>query len=172
MLGSHIVCFAGRRPVIDSDTLIASGAAVIGDVVIEKDSSIWFNVSCRGDVHKIRIGSRTNIQDNSVIHVTDSLYSTSIGNSVTVGHHAIIHGCSIEDEVLIGMGAIILDGAVIPKHSIVAAGSLVPGNKTYPSGSLIIGSPAKVKRSLTGEEITKSIIHSAEHYVELSKRYK
>ena len=124
----------------------------------------------RGDVHYIRIGDRTNIQDNSTIHVTTGLYPTLIGNDVTVGHNALLHGCTIADECLVGMGSIIMDQATIGKHSIVAAGALIPQGKTYPEGHLIMGSPAKAVRPLTSEEIT-GLKQSSQHYVELARSY-
>ena len=170
MSNAIIMSFLGQKPQIDKAVFVASGAVVVGDVAIKKESSIWFNVSCRGDVHHIRIGSGTNIQDNSVIHVTNNLFPTQIGNLVTIGHNAIIHGCTIADEVLVGMGAIVLDGAVIPKHCIVAAGSLVPSHKTYPPGSLLMGTPAKVSRMLSRKEVD-SILISAKHYMTLSEQY-
>ena len=171
MSNATVLSFMGKKPNVDQSVFLASGAIVVGDVVINKDSSVWFNTSCRGDVHHIRIGIGTNIQDNSVIHVTNNLLPTRIGNFVTVGHNALIHGCTIKDEVLVGMGAIILDGATIPKHSIVAAGSVVPGGKTYPSGCLIVGAPVKVSRKLSHQEI-ENIGLSAKHYVMLSKQYR
>ena len=151
---------------IDSNVFIAPGAQIIGDVNIKSGSSIWYNAVLRGDEGAICIGSNTNIQDLVMVHVSKNT-STVIGNNVTVGHGAIIHGCTIEDNVLIGMGSIILDRAQIGKNSIVGAGSLVTQGKYFPEGSLILGSPAKVKRPLTEEEI-ENVQSSAKNYAALA----
>ena len=162
--------FQNKKPVLGQEVFIASGARLSGDITIGNQSNIWFNVSMRGDVNYIRIGESTNIQDNTVIHVTHNGNPTLIGHRVTIGHGAIIHACTIEDEALIGMGAIILDGATIPSHCFVAAGALVSPGKTFPSGSLIVGAPAICKRKLSPTEI-KNIQHSSQHYIDLAKRY-
>ena len=141
-----------------------------GQVRLEQGANIWYNTVVRGDVELITVGKNTNIQDLSVIHTSHG-HPTQIGSGVTVGHRAICHGCTIDDNVLIGMGAIILDGAHIESDVIIGAGSLVPPNKRIPSGSLVMGSPAKVVRTLSEEEI-ESIKQSAHGYVELSKHYK
>ncbi|MBQ6820601.1 MAG: gamma carbonic anhydrase family protein [Clostridium sp.] len=164
-----ILEFNGIKPVIDESCYISESVDIIGDVVIKKDANIWFGTTIRGDMNKIFIGENTNIQENSVVHV-DTPYETYIGNNVTIGHRAIIHGCIIDDNVLIGMGSIILNGAKIGKNSIVGAGSLVTQNKEFEEGVLIMGSPAKVIRKLTEDEI-KSIEKSAKNYVEISKKY-
>lgn len=160
----------GFTPNVDESCFIAPSADVIGQVVVEEDANIWYNTVVRGDVEPITIGKSTNVQDLSVIH-TSKGYPASIGQGVTIGHRAICHGCTIEDDVLIGMGSIILDGAYIESNVIVGAGSLVPPKKRIPSGSLVMGSPAKVVRTLTEEEI-ESIKQSARGYVELSQHYK
>jgi len=170
MEGARVMAWKNKKPELGKDTFIASGAHVIGDVVAGNETNIWFNVVIRGDVNTIRIGFRTNIQDNSVVHVTRGTGPTSIGSDVTIGHSAIIHACTVEDNCLIGMGAVILDGAVIRKNSLVAAGSVVTPGKDFPPGSMIMGSPAKVVRALTEKEI-KSIQDSADHYVELARSY-
>ena len=170
MPGSHIIPFKGTQPKIGENVLLASGACVIGDTVIGKDSSIWFNTIIRGDVHSIKIGERTNIQDNTMVHVTAGQASCTIGNDVTIGHNAVIHACVIEDLSLIGMGAVILDKAVIGRGSLVGAGSLVTQGKVFPPGSLIMGSPAKVVRALNDDEIA-GLKKSAEHYVATAKAY-
>ena len=158
-----ILEFNGIKPVIDKTCYISQSVDIIGDVVIEKNANIWFGTTIRGDMSKIYIGENTNIQENSVIHV-DFDYETYIGKNVTIGHRAIIHGCEISDNVLIGMGSI------IGKNSIVGAGSLVTQNKVFEEGVLIMGSPAKVVRKLTEDEI-KSIEKSSKNYVEISKKY-
>lgn len=149
---------------------IAPSASVYGDVILGNNSNIWFNVSIRGDINKIEIGDNTNIQDNSVIHV-DFDYRTKIGSNVTIGHSCIIHGCQIEDDVLVGMGTTILNGAHISKNTIVGAGSLVTQNKVFPENSLIMGRPAKFVRHLTEEEIL-SIKQNAKNYVLNAQKYR
>ncbi len=143
---------------------IAESADVLGDCSIGNDSSIWYNVTVRADVEKIIIGNCSNIQDGTVIHVTKDKYPTIIGHCVTIGHNATLHGCIIEDNVLVGIGTVILDDSVIGKNSIVAAGSLVTPGKKFPDGSMIMGSPAKVVRKLTDKEI-EDIKDYADRYV-------
>ncbi len=172
-----ILGFEGLTPKIKKSVFIAPSADVIGDVKIGKDSAVWFGCVVRADIHKIRIGKRTNIQDLSMIHVTHYTKSdksdgnpTIIGDDVTVGHRVMLHGCEIEDACLIGMSATILDGAVIGKESIVGAGSLVTKNKKFPPRSLIMGSPAKVIRELNDDEVA-FLYKSAKSYVEFKNRY-
>jgi carbonic anhydrase/acetyltransferase-like protein (isoleucine patch superfamily) len=160
----------GYSPVVHTDCFVAESAVIIGQVRLEQGANIWYNTVVRGDVEPISIGESTNIQDLSVIHTSHG-HPVHIGNGVTVGHRAICHGCTIEDNVLIGMGAIVLDGAHIESDVVIGAGSLVPPNKRIPSGSLVMGSPAKVVRTLTEEEI-EGIKQSARGYVELSQHYK
>lgn len=148
--------FAGIMPTIDEKTYIADGSYVIGAVTMEEYSSLWYNCVARGDVNSIKIGKYTNIQDGSVVHVADDC-PTVIGDFVTVGHRAIIHGCTIEDHCLIGMGAIVLNNAVIGRGSIVAAGAVVKENQVVPPFSLVAGVPAKIMRTIS-EETDK--IHS------------
>ncbi len=157
-------------PTIGDDVWIADNAAVIGDTVIGAQSNIWFGCTIRGDVHEIRIGKRTNIQDNSVIHTTRKVSGTYIGDEVTVGHGAILHACTIHDHVLVGMGAIILDQAVMEENSMLAAGSVLTPKKLVPSGQLWGGSPARYMRDLTEEEINFLPI-SADNYVKLAAEY-
>ena len=164
-------------PQIGSGTWIASNAEVIGRCEIGKDCSVWFGVVIRGDVHYIKIGDRTNIQDLSVIHVTAHTKAdlsdgnpTVIGSDVTIGHKVMLHGCTIEDACLIGMSATVLDGAIIGKESIVGAGSLVTKNKIFPPHSLIIGSPAKFVRTLSETEV-RMLYESAEHYIRYKNDY-
>ncbi len=148
---------------------VAGSASVIGDVVLGRDTSIWYGAVIRGDLKGIRIGERSNIQDGSILHVTREL-GVDVGEDVTVGHGAILHGCTVERECLIGMGAIILDGALIGEGSIVAAGSLVPEGRIVPPGSLAMGTPAKVVRGVRDEERQK-IRDMAQAYVELARAH-
>lgn len=166
----NISPFNSILPVIADDVFIADGARIIGKVHIGSKSSIWFNTVVRGDVHEIRIGARTNIQDNTTVHVSEGRAGCYIGNDVTIGHNAIVHACTVEDLALIGMGAVISDEAVIGKGSLVGAGALVTQGKKFPPYSLIIGSPAKAVRQLTEEEI-KGLQESADHYVEIARQY-
>lgn len=145
-------------------------AVITGDVSLSEDVSIWHNAVLRGDEGSITIGPRTNIQDLVMIHTGMPDYSVTIGQNTTIGHSAIIHGCTIGDECMIGMGAIIMNGAVIGNHCIVAAGSIVTEHKVFPDGGLILGSPAKVIRQLTEEEI-KNIKDNAETYVHLAEKH-
>lgn len=163
--------FQGVAPKIAESAFVEDTAVIIGDVVIGEESSIWFNAVVRGDVHYIRIGDRTNIQDLSVIHVTHDTHPTVIGNDVTVGHHVVLYGCTIKDRVLVGMGAIIMDGAVIGEDCVVGAGALVTERTVVPPKSLILGSPAKVKRPVTDEELAW-IRASAQNYVKYSRQYR
>jgi carbonic anhydrase/acetyltransferase-like protein (isoleucine patch superfamily) len=149
---------------------VAEGARLVGDIQIESDSSVWFNAVLRGDNASIRIGKGSNIQDGSTVH-TDTDFPVSIGDYVTIGHHAMIHGCTIEHHALIGMGAIIMNGAHIEPHSLIAAGALLPEGFHVPEGSLVVGSPAKIRRPLTHEERLK-LEQSALHYVEHARRYR
>ncbi|MCT4598612.1 MAG: gamma carbonic anhydrase family protein [Vallitalea sp.] len=161
--------FLEYTPCISNNVYISKGAHVIGQTIIEEESSIWFGAVLRGDINQINVGKYTNIQDNTTIHVSkDNL--ASIGSYVTIGHNCVIHGCKISDYCLIGMGSIILDGAEVGEYSIVGAGSLITSNKKFPSGVLILGSPAKVIRELTEEE-KNNIIKSAKNYVETAKKY-
>jgi carbonic anhydrase/acetyltransferase-like protein (isoleucine patch superfamily) len=162
--------FAGKTPDIGRGVFLAETCSVIGDVVIGEESSIWYGTVVRGDVMPIRIGARTSIQDNTVIHVTSDFLGTIIGSDCTVGHAAIIHACTVEDFCLIGMGSILLDGAVIGRGSLVGAGALVTPGTNIPPGSLVVGSPARVKRPLDDKE-REQITYGAHHYVELTRRY-
>jgi carbonic anhydrase/acetyltransferase-like protein (isoleucine patch superfamily) len=170
-MAATIRTFAGKAPAIAPSAFLAETCAVIGDVVIGEDTSIRYSAVVRGDVMPIRIGARTSIQDNTVIHVTSGFSGTTIGNDCTVGHSAIIHACTVEDMCLIGMGAILLDGAVIGRGSFVGAGALVTPGTVIPPGSLVIGSPAKVKRPVDRSE-REQIEYGAKHYVELARAYR
>jgi carbonic anhydrase/acetyltransferase-like protein (isoleucine patch superfamily) len=158
-------------PTIGDDVFIAENAAVIGDTVIGDESNIWFGCTVRGDVHEIRIGKRTNIQDNTVIHTTRNLSGTYIGDEVTVGHGAILHACTLHDQSFVGMGAVILDQAVMEERSMLAAGSVLTPNKHVPTGQLWAGAPARYMRDLTQEELDFLSI-SADNYVKLANDYK
>ena len=165
-------------PKVKKSAWIAPSADVIGNVKIGKDSSIWFGAIVRGDVHKIRIGKRTSVQDLSMIHVTHYKKEdmsdgnpTIIGDDVTIGHKVMLHGCTINNGCLIGMSATILDGAVIGEGSIVGANSLVTQNKVFPPHSLIMGSPAKVIKTLSDEEV-QGLIEHASRYVKFKDEYK
>jgi carbonic anhydrase/acetyltransferase-like protein (isoleucine patch superfamily) len=165
-----IIDFKGKCPKISENTFVAGSAGLIGDIEIGEFSSIWFNAVLRGDKNKIKIGNRTSIQDNAVIHV-DSINGVQVGDNVSVGHGAVLHGCKIEDNVLIGMNSTILNGAEIGKNSIVGANALIPEGKKFPENSLIVGVPGKVKRELEKAEI-EAIAKNAQEYVELAKEYK
>jgi carbonic anhydrase/acetyltransferase-like protein (isoleucine patch superfamily) len=160
----------GIMPQLDDSVFLAPGACVIGDVQVGENSSLWFNVIVRGDVNFIRIGSRSNIQDGSVIHVTRETHPTVIGDDVTVGHSVTLHGCTVHDGSLVGIGAIVLDGAVIGASSLVAAGSVVAPGTQVPPRSLVMGSPARVKRVLTEDEC-KNIHAIADRYVRYQEDY-
>ena len=156
--------FLLKKPTIGLHVYIAQGAIVVGDVTIGDYSSVWFNAVLRGDINRIVVGHHTNIQDNAVLHLADD-FPCLVGNYVTVGHCAIVHACTVGDEVLIGMGATILDGAVIGDRSLIGANALVTQRTKIPAGSLVLGSPARIVRSLTAEELVQLRV-SAEKYAE------
>jgi carbonic anhydrase/acetyltransferase-like protein (isoleucine patch superfamily) len=162
--------YKGMRPRVHGTAYVDDSAQVIGDVEIGEASSIWMNAVVRGDVHWIRIGARSNVQDGTVVHVMNDTHPTTIGDDVTIGHAAIVHGCTIENRVLIGMGAILLNGANIGEGSIVAAGTLVPEETRIPPRSLVMGSPGRVKRTLSEAEVA-SILQFSERYVEYRLDY-
>ncbi|MGA7915724.1 MAG: gamma carbonic anhydrase family protein [Candidatus Acidiferrales bacterium] len=163
--------YRGHVPQIAPSAYIDPQAVIIGDVVIGEDSSVWPCAVVRGDVHYIRIGARTNIQDGSVLHVMRDTNPLVLGDDVTVGHSVTLHGCTIESRCLIGMGCIILNGAVIGTGSIIAAGTLVPERTIVPPGSLMMGQPAKQRRTLTAEDLD-SIHAYARRYVEYKETYR
>ncbi len=160
----------GVTPTIAPDAYVAETAAVIGDVHVGAKSSLWFGAVLRGDVHSIRIGEATSIQDNTVIHVTEHRHGTVVGSRVTVGHNVTLHGCTVGDLCIIGMGSVILDRAEIGDRCIIGAGALVTPGTKIPAGHLAVGSPARVSRPLREEELSW-LEASAQHYVDLVLRY-
>ena len=163
--------FEGIKPRLDKETFVAEGVKVIGDVTIKRFGSLWFNTVARGDVNKITIGEYSNVQDNSVVHVADK-HETIIGDFVTIGHNATIHGCKIENNSLIGMNATILNGAVIGEGSIVAAGALIMENMIIPPGSLVVGVPGKIIRNTTESERDSIHAQAVKYKTLWTKRYK
>ena len=166
-----ILPYLDKIPNLHSSVFLAEGARIIGDVEIARDASVWFNAVVRGDVNYVRIGERTNIQDNAVIHVTHKTLPTLVASNVTIGHSAIVHGCVVEEFSLIGMGAILLDGCKIGDHCLVAAGSVIREGFVLPPRTLAAGVPAKIVRELTPEEISR-VEESAQHYVEYVSDYR
>ena len=159
-----------RGPRIHPTAFVVPGATVVGDVTLEADSSVWYGAVLRGDINRIVIGAQTNLQDGVIIHLADA-YAAVVGERVTVGHGAIVHACTVDDEVLIGMGAISLDGAQVGARCIIGAGALVTGGMQIPAGSLVVGSPARVTRQLALDEQTK-IKSWALKYVENAKIFR
>lgn len=165
-----IYTLGDHTPSLGADVFVAPNASVIGDVVIGASSSLWFGVVVRGDSFPIRIGARTNVQDNAVVHVTGGKAATSIGDDVTVGHLALVHGCTIGNRCLVGMGSIVLDGAVVEDDCIIAAGALVTPGTRVPAGSMVMGRPGKVIRKLTDAD-RDAVLDAARHYVENAKTF-
>jgi len=165
-----VVTFQGKTPKVDLTVYIAPGACIIGDVDIGRDASIWFNVVVRADINRISIGERTNVQDGAVVHVTH-VHPVQIGADVTIGHRAIVHGCGIGDCCLIGMGAVVLDNALIGPQALVAAGAVVRENFVVPEGTLAAGVPARIIRKLSDAE-KEMLAQSAAHYVEYSRSWR
>ena len=163
--------FKGRYPSIHPSVFLTAGVVIIGDVSIGEGCSVWFNTVIRGDVNAIRIGCRTNVQDNSTLHVTWNEFSLTIGDDVTIGHSAVLHGCTVQDRVLIGMNATVLDGAVIEPECLIAAGTVVRMHERIPEGSLVAGVPGKVLRRLS-EEDRKSIRDASEHYQQYVREFR
>ena len=166
-----VIAFGGKHPVIDASVFVAPSAAVIGEVTIGANSSVWFGCVIRADVHFIRIGRMTNIQDGTIIHVSAGTHPTIIGDGVTVGHGCILHGCAIGDGAMIGIGATVLDGARVEAGAMIAAGALVTPNKIVPSGEAWAGSPAKKWRAVSDAE-RAFIGENAPHYAALAARYR
>lgn len=161
--------FKDKMPEIDESVFLAENCVVIGDVKIEKDANIWYGAVIRGDENRIEIGEGANIQDNATVHTNPGLV-TRIGSGVTVGHNAIVHGCTVGENSMIGMGACVMNGAVIGKNCIVAAGALVTEKSVIPDGSLCVGVPAKVIKQISAEQ-AKMVRLNGEMYVELAKLY-
>jgi len=159
-----------RKPILKGDNYVAPNAAVIGSVLMEANSSVWFNVTIRGDNDLITLGENVNVQDGSVVH-TDGGIAVTLERNVSIGHLVMLHGCTIRENSLIGIGAIILNKAVVGTNCLIGAGSLIPEGKVIPDGSLVLGVPGKVVRSLTAEEIAMNT-WIAEHYVERAARYR
>jgi gamma-carbonic anhydrase len=162
--------YQGTTPTVSPTAYVDPSAQLIGDVVIGDESSIWCNTTLRGDVNYIRIGNGTSIQDNTVCHVEEGLFPLIVGNRVTVGHSAVLHGCTIEDGCLIGIGAIVLNGAKIGEGSVIGAGALVPEGMDVPPYSMVMGVPGKIRREVSPDERERFRVN-ADHYIELSKKY-
>lgn len=166
-----IMTFKGKTPKIHPSAFLTEGVKVIGDVEIGEFSSVWYNSVIRGDVHFIRIGNRTNIQDLSMLHVTHDYFPLTIGNSVTIGHSVSLHGATVKNNILIGIGAIVLDGAIINSNSLIAAGAIIKEGFEVPEGVLVAGVPGKIIRDLKQEEIEK-ITENANNYVMYLTNYR
>ncbi len=162
----------GKSPVIPDDCYIAENATIVGEVVMGEECSVWFNAVIRGDVNYIRIGNRVNIQDGAIIHCTYEKYPTIIGNNVSIGHNAIVHGCTIHDNVLIGMGAIVMDDCIIESNTIIAAGAIVTQHTHVESGCIYAGIPAKKIKDISQELISGEIERIARNYVMYSGWFK
>ncbi|MBE7644689.1 gamma carbonic anhydrase family protein [Tenacibaculum finnmarkense] len=162
----------GKTPQIPADCYVAENATIVGDVQMGKECSVWFNAVIRGDVHYIKMGDKVNIQDGAIVHATYKKSPTTIGNNVSVGHNAIVHGCTIHDNVLIGMGSIIMDDCVVESNSIIAAGAVVTKNTRVESGSIYAGVPAKKVKDISKELISGEIDRIANNYVEYSSWFK
>ncbi|MBR4348356.1 gamma carbonic anhydrase family protein [Fibrobacter sp. UWR2] len=165
---SKLIALDGMTPRLGSRAFVADGAVLVGDVEVGDDSSVFYNAVLRGDLAPIRIGKRTNIQDNVTVHVSTGV-PTVIGDEVTVGHNAVLHACTIDDNVMVGMGAIVMDGAHIKKNCIVGAGAIVTQGKEFPENSLVLGAPAHVVRELTTEEI-EGVRGGVDRYVEIKDK--
>lgn len=162
----------GKFPIIPEDCFIAENATILGDVTMGNECSVWFNAVIRGDVHYIKIGNKVNIQDGAVIHCTYQKSPTNIGNNVSIGHNAIVHGCTIQDNVLIGMGSIVMDDCVIESNSIIAAGAVVLQNTHIEAGSIYAGVPAKKVKSVSNDLIKGEINRIANNYIKYSSWFK
>ena len=162
----------GKSPQIPEDCFIAENATIVGDVILGEQCSVWFNAVLRGDVNYIKLGNKVNIQDGAVIHCTYKKYPTIMGNNVSVGHNSIVHGCTIHDNVLIGMGSIVMDNCVVHSNSIVAAGAVVTQNTIIESGSIYAGIPAKKVKDISEELSSGEIDRIAENYVKYSSWFK
>lgn len=166
-----LVPFGAKRPVVPPTAFVAPNAALIGDVELGEEASIWFGAVLRADLNSIRVGRRSNLQDGVVVHVNAGDDRTTVGDEVTVGHRAVLHGCRLERRCLVGMGSVVLDGAVVGEEAMVAAGALVPPGLVVPPRVLVRGVPGRVARPLTDSEVAR-LEWSAAHYVELQTRYR
>lgn len=162
----------GKSPVIPEDCYVAENATIVGDVTIGSQCSVWFNTVIRGDVHYIKIGNKVNIQDGAVVHCTYQKHPTIIGNNVSIGHNAIVHGCTIHDNVLIGMGAIVMDNCIVESNSIVAAGAVITQNTVVESGSIWAGVPAKKVKDIDQSNFAGEIERISNNYVMYSSWFK
>ncbi|OZC03331.1 gamma carbonic anhydrase family protein [Rubricoccus marinus] len=162
--------FLGLSPRLGREVFVADSAAVVGDVTLGDGASVWYGASLRGDVHWIEVGPGSNVQDNATVHVSRGTHPCRIASGVTIGHNAVVHGCTIEDDVLIGMGAVVLDGAVIGAGSIVGAGAVVTKDTLVPPRSLVLGTPARVIKPLAPEAVESNRANAA-HYVRMSRMY-
>ncbi|MCA0133425.1 gamma carbonic anhydrase family protein [Winogradskyella alexanderae] len=162
----------GIKPQIPKDCFIAENATIVGEVTMGNECSIWFNAVVRGDVHFIKMGNKVNVQDGAVIHATYKKSPTTIGNNVSIGHNAIVHGCTIHDNVLVGMGSIIMDDCVVESNSIIAAGAVVTQNTIVETGSIYAGVPAKKVKDISEELISGEIDRIANNYVKYSGWFK
>ena len=160
-----------KTPIVGKECFLAENAVITGDVSLGEFCSVWFNAVIRGDVNAIIVGDRVNIQDGAIIHGSDKSVPTRIGNGVTIGHNAIVHGCTVEDSVMIGMGAIVLDGAIVKSNSVVAAGAVVLENTVVESGSLYAGIPAKKTKEFNEDDLALQLSKVADAYVKYSKKY-
>ncbi len=161
-----------KKPEFGADCFIAENATIVGDVIMGDQCSVWFNAVIRGDVHYIRMGNKVNVQDHACIHCTYQKYPTTIGNRVSIGHRAIVHGCTIHDNVLIGMGAIVMDGAIVESNSIIAAGAVVLEGTHVPEGSIFAGVPAKKVKEVSPELLEGEINRIANNYIKYSGWFK
>lgn len=171
MSDSTVIPYHGKSPRLHDTVFVAPGARIIGDVEMGADVSVWYNTVVRGDVHWIKVGAETNIQDGSVLHVTEQQNPLLIGSRVTIGHMVMLHGCTIEDLALIGIGSIVLDGAVIGREAFIGAGSLVTPNTMIPPRTLCLGRPCRPVRDLRPDEL-EGLVQSAAHYVEHGRSYR
>ncbi|SFT11327.1 Carbonic anhydrase or acetyltransferase, isoleucine patch superfamily [Zhouia amylolytica] len=162
----------GKKPVLGTNTYVAENATIVGDVVMGDDCSVWYNAVIRGDVHFIKMGNKVNVQDGAVIHCTYQKHPTTIGNNVSIGHNAIVHGCTIHDNVLIGMGSVVMDNCVVESNSIIAAGAVVTQNTHVESGSIYAGVPARKVKDVSPDLTKGEIERIANNYVKYASWYK
>jgi carbonic anhydrase/acetyltransferase-like protein (isoleucine patch superfamily) len=162
----------GKSPIIPNDCYVAENATIVGDVTLGEKCSVWFNAVIRGDVHFIKIGNKVNIQDGAIVHCTYQKHPTIIGNNVSIGHNAIVHGCTIKDNVLIGMGSIVMDNCVVESNSIIAAGAVVIQNTIVESGTIYAGVPAKKVKDINASEFAGEIERISNNYVMYSGWFK